>query len=151
MTQTSSILAGLIGPGIQASRTPAMHEHEGDAQGIRTLYRLIDLDQLGLDTQGAPSTKQKKSWVDPIVGVRLGLYFSQNVFLLLSGDVGGFGVGMDLQWQAKLDIGFRASESLTIWLGYRALNQDFDDAGDQGRFAMDATYQGPELGATFSF
>ncbi|MBV2131681.1 shikimate dehydrogenase [Pseudomonas sp. MAP12] len=54
MTQTSSILAGLIGAGIQASRTPAMHEHEGDAQGIRTLYRLIDLDQLGLDTQALP-------------------------------------------------------------------------------------------------
>ena len=54
MTQTSSILAGLIGAGIQASRTPAMHEHEGDAQGIRTLYRLIDLDKLGLDTQALP-------------------------------------------------------------------------------------------------
>lgn len=54
MTQTSSILAGLIGAGIQASRTPAMHEHEGDAQGVRTLYRLIDLDKLGLDTQALP-------------------------------------------------------------------------------------------------
>jgi len=47
---TSSILAGLIGAGIQGSRTPAMHEREGDAQGLRYLYRLIDLDQLGLDS-----------------------------------------------------------------------------------------------------
>jgi len=44
------ILAGLIGAGIQASRTPALHEHEGDAQGLRYLYRLIDLDHLHLDT-----------------------------------------------------------------------------------------------------
>ena len=29
------ILAGLIGSGIQASRTPALHEQEGDAQGLR--------------------------------------------------------------------------------------------------------------------
>ena len=47
MSAPRSVLAGLIGAGIQASRTPALHEHEGDAQGIRYLYRLIDLDLLG--------------------------------------------------------------------------------------------------------
>ncbi|WP_286913766.1 MULTISPECIES: shikimate dehydrogenase [unclassified Pseudomonas] len=44
-----AILAGLIGRGIQLSRTPALHEHEGDAQALRYLYRLIDADQLQLD------------------------------------------------------------------------------------------------------
>ncbi|MFJ4392148.1 shikimate dehydrogenase [Pseudomonas soli] len=48
------ILAGLIGRGIQASRTPALHEHEGDAQALRYLYRLIDADQLGLDDSALP-------------------------------------------------------------------------------------------------
>ncbi|PMY44917.1 MULTISPECIES: shikimate dehydrogenase [Pseudomonas] len=50
MTQQNTVLAGLIGAGIQASRTPALHEHEGDAQGLRYLYRLVDLDQLQLDS-----------------------------------------------------------------------------------------------------
>ncbi|MBP1143780.1 shikimate dehydrogenase [Pseudomonas sp. PvP027] len=49
-----SILAGLIGSGIQASRTPAMHEREGDAQGMRYLYRLIDIDALQLDIDALP-------------------------------------------------------------------------------------------------
>ncbi|WP_137821563.1 shikimate dehydrogenase [Pseudomonas sp. D(2018)] len=49
-----SVLAGLIGAGIQASRTPALHEHEGDAQSLRYLYRLIDLDQLKLDSSALP-------------------------------------------------------------------------------------------------
>lgn len=53
-TQAPSILAGLIGAGIQASRTPAMHEHEGDALGVRYIYRLIDLDQLQLDSSALP-------------------------------------------------------------------------------------------------
>lgn len=48
------ILAGLIGAGIQASRTPALHEQEGDAQGLRYLYRLIDLDQLHMDSSTLP-------------------------------------------------------------------------------------------------
>jgi shikimate dehydrogenase len=54
VTQNNAVLAGLIGAGIQASRTPALHEHEGDAQGLRYLYRLIDLDQLKLDSSALP-------------------------------------------------------------------------------------------------
>ncbi len=53
-SKTPSILAGLIGAGIQASRTPALHEHEGDAQGMRYLYRLIDIDALKLDSSALP-------------------------------------------------------------------------------------------------
>ncbi|MEG5263516.1 shikimate dehydrogenase [Pseudomonas sp. JDS28PS106] len=52
--KNSSVLAGLIGAGIQASRTPALHEHEGDAQGLRYLYRLIDLDALGVTADALP-------------------------------------------------------------------------------------------------
>ncbi|TFF03417.1 shikimate dehydrogenase [Pseudomonas sp. BCA14] len=48
------ILAGLIGSGIQASRTPALHEQEGDAQGLRYLYRLIDLAPPHLDINALP-------------------------------------------------------------------------------------------------
>lgn len=50
----SSILLGLIGAGIQASLTPALHQAEGDAQGLRLLYRIIDLDTLGLDAAALP-------------------------------------------------------------------------------------------------
>ncbi|TCT96050.1 shikimate dehydrogenase [Pseudomonas sp. LP_4_YM] len=49
-----SILVGLIGRGIQASRTPALHECEGDAQSLRYLYRLIDADELGLKDSALP-------------------------------------------------------------------------------------------------
>lgn len=37
-----SILLGLIGQGLDLSRTPAMHEAEGLAQGRATVYRRID-------------------------------------------------------------------------------------------------------------
>jgi shikimate dehydrogenase len=49
-----SFLVGLIGSGIQASRTPALHEREGDEQGVRYTYKIIDLDQLGLTHQALP-------------------------------------------------------------------------------------------------
>lgn len=40
------ILVGLLGKGIQLSRTPAMHEAEGQAQGIPYVYRLLDTDRM---------------------------------------------------------------------------------------------------------
>jgi shikimate dehydrogenase len=43
-----AFLVGLIGAGIQASLTPALHEREGAAQGLRYMYQLIDLTALGL-------------------------------------------------------------------------------------------------------
>ena len=44
----ATVLAGLIGTGIQKSLTPTMHEREGAALGIPYIYKLIDLDALGL-------------------------------------------------------------------------------------------------------
>ncbi|ABF43809.1 Shikimate dehydrogenase (plasmid) [Deinococcus geothermalis DSM 11300] len=40
------LLAGLIGSGIQKSLSPALHEAEGDAQGLRIMYQRLDLDVL---------------------------------------------------------------------------------------------------------
>jgi len=42
------LLIGLIGGGIQASRSPALHEAEAEALGLRGFYHLVDLDRLGL-------------------------------------------------------------------------------------------------------
>jgi shikimate dehydrogenase len=47
-TAKPTVLCGLIGKGIQASLTPALHMQEGEAQGLRFVYRLIDLTVLGL-------------------------------------------------------------------------------------------------------
>ncbi len=44
---TRTIQVGLIGSGIQLSRSPALHEAEGKANGLALSYELIDLDRLG--------------------------------------------------------------------------------------------------------
>lgn len=54
MQEQRSVLLGLIGYGIQASLTPAMHEQEGAAQGLKLLYKLIDLEKLDLDVKALP-------------------------------------------------------------------------------------------------
>jgi shikimate dehydrogenase len=44
---TAPIKVGLIGSGIQASRSPSMHMEEARALGMRLHYELFDLDRLG--------------------------------------------------------------------------------------------------------
>ncbi|PTH89992.1 shikimate dehydrogenase [Streptomyces sp. A244] len=43
-----SYLVGLIGSGIGPSLSPALHEREADRQGLRLVYRPIDIDTLGV-------------------------------------------------------------------------------------------------------
>jgi shikimate dehydrogenase len=42
-----TLQVGLIGSGIQLSRSPALHEAEGRANGLDLRYRLLDLDERG--------------------------------------------------------------------------------------------------------
>jgi shikimate dehydrogenase len=50
----ASFLLGLIGAGIQSSRTPALHERAAAEQGLRLVYKLIDLDRLRLGADALP-------------------------------------------------------------------------------------------------
>ncbi|KQX56457.1 MULTISPECIES: shikimate dehydrogenase [Ensifer] len=53
-TLVRPLKAGLIGAGIQASLTPAMHMAEGAAQGLRYAYELIDLSEIGATENDLP-------------------------------------------------------------------------------------------------
>ncbi len=54
MTVHRSRLVGLIGAGIQASRTPGMHEREARHHDIAYVYRLLDLERLGIGAEVLP-------------------------------------------------------------------------------------------------
>ncbi|MGW1726469.1 shikimate dehydrogenase [Streptomyces sp. NPDC002306] len=41
-------LVGLIGSGIGTSLSPALHEREADRKGLRYVYRIVDIDVLGV-------------------------------------------------------------------------------------------------------
>ncbi|MEF7613451.1 shikimate dehydrogenase [Aquincola sp. MAHUQ-54] len=53
--QPRKVLVGLIGAGIQRSLTPAMHEEEAAAHGLRLHYQLIDLDRAGVGAEALPT------------------------------------------------------------------------------------------------
>ncbi len=58
-----AMLVGLIGRGIQASRTPYMHEAEGARLGLPYIYRLIDLDCLPPAAAHLPTLLDAAEWL----------------------------------------------------------------------------------------
>ena len=92
-----------------------------------------------------------KSWIDPFVGVHLMTPLSQRWWFGARGDIGGFGVGSDMAWQAYADVGFRASKVFSIILGYRAIEMDYEDGSGRDLFRYDMLIAGPQLAVAFSF
>jgi shikimate dehydrogenase len=54
ITASNMIRAGLIGAGIQGSRSPALHLREAAAHGLEFSYELIDLETLGASPDRLP-------------------------------------------------------------------------------------------------
>src|SRR6185312_4509520 len=44
-----AVLIGLVGRGIESSRSPIMHQREGARLGMDYIYRLIDFDQFDIE------------------------------------------------------------------------------------------------------
>ena len=116
--------------------------------------RVTDLStKVGLGDPVITELEGSDTFYDPVVGVRVLTPLSQNGrwWLQARGDIGGFGASMDFTWQAMANVGFKPTERISIFGGYRALGQDFKDAGGSERFSLDVIYYGPVFGVGFHF
>ncbi|MGK6356907.1 hypothetical protein ACMGDH_16965 [Sphingomonas sp. DT-207] len=115
------------------------------------------LNDLGLEISGrgplggSVTVSPSKSWVDPIVGMRVNLPISGSADLTVLTDVGGFGIGSDVSFQAWPSFGFRLSKSAKAMVGYRLLYTDYEDGEGLDRFAYSVLTHGPTLGVQFRF
>jgi len=82
MNPGSSYLVGLIGAGIQASRTPSMHEREAAKQGLHCEYRLIDLEKLQVGAEALPDLL-KEAESEGFSGLNITYPCKQSVLALL--------------------------------------------------------------------
>ena len=90
---------------------------------------------------------RSETWIDPIVGIAGQVKLGGGFAIKAEGDVGGFGVGADLDWQVLGAIQYQLNESVTLEAGYRYLSVDFDD----GDFLYDVAMQGPIIGGSIRF
>lgn len=96
---------------------------------------------------------QGASWVDPLIGLQYNVPFADRWRFNLRGDIGGFGVGSDFSYQALVNLGWQATDSVRLVFGYRLIGFDYED-GDRGSRSYqryDLTEQGPLAGIAFTF
>lgn len=91
---------------------------------------------------------QTADWVDPFVGLR-GLYhFTDRFYAVAKADVGGFGVGSELTWQAYAGLGWRFNKHVSTEIGYRHMDVDYD--GGNGA-AYDLALSGAQVALCIRF
>ena len=130
------------------------------------LFRAVDLPNQGFDIGGGariwnartklslnpgllPGGTQKDSttWADPLLAARYRLDLTQRFGLTAYGDIGGFGAGSTLTWQAIGSLDYRAAEWVVLRAGWRYLAVD----KKRGDFRLDLDFNGPFVAATFRF
>lgn len=102
------------------------------------------------------SFEDGKHWVDPIIGARTIWGLSRHWNIIVSGDVGGFGVGSDFAWSANGLFGYRfglfgGKDNANFLFGYRALCQDYKEGSGADLFEYKATMHGPIVGLGIGF
>jgi hypothetical protein len=80
-----------------------------------------------------------EDWYDPFIGARYRRDLSKKWEFAGRFDFGGFGVGSDFTWNLVTAFGYRFSRKRAVILGWRILDQDFDE----DNFRWDIQMSGP--------
>jgi hypothetical protein len=104
-------------------------------------YRVIDSDRLKIDalagfrywyfgenlsfTTNTLNFSGVQSWVDPLVGGRITGILTPKVEVSIGGDVGGWGVGSQIDYQIFGLLGYRIKPAMALQVGYRYLYFDY--------------------------
>ena len=116
--------------------------------------RLVDIDaslELRLINGTTLAGDEQQTWVDPLVGLRYATPIGKSWSFVGRADVGGFGVGSHLAWQALAHFDWQISKHFGVAIGYVILDIDYDDGRGSDYFLYDIAAQGPIAAATFAF
>jgi hypothetical protein len=116
-------------------------------------YRLLDSEKIKADalagfrywhfhesvgfTTNSLNFSASQNWVDPVVGGRITGILTPKFEVTIGGDVGGWGTGSQIDYQAFGLLGYRIKPALALQAGYRYLY--FDYRRSRGSFIDTAT------------
>jgi hypothetical protein len=108
---------------------------------------------LSQDVQFSPSTpglniSASQNWADPLVGSRIVTPLSPKINVVIAGDVGGWNVGSQLEYQIVGLLGYKIRPSWMLQAGYRYLDVNF--RGGEGS-VFDVVMSGLVFGVSINF
>lgn len=98
---------------------------------------------------GSFVSKVDRSFLEPFLGGRLGLWINPKMAALLRYTIGGFGLAEDnnLDMDMELDVGYKVHKNIYVYAGWRARYVSFSTDA----LSLNAWVNGPVLGAVFAF
>jgi len=88
-------------------------------------------------------------WADPLIAARYHRDFGNGFGLTAYVDVGGFGIGAQVDWQITGTLDYALKPWLDLQLGYRSFNVNYSASNNP--LGFDVHMKGPILGATMRF
>ncbi|MFM8746300.1 MAG: hypothetical protein ACKOED_06490 [Aestuariivirga sp.] len=129
-------------------------------------YAVLDTDELGIDLFAGGrlwsvqndfalngglldgiEADDGASWVDPLAGAKLRWNLTPDIYATGWAFIGGFGVGSDLMWDVMAGAGYKFTDNVSVFAGYRAASVDYSGDG----FVYDVVEKGPVMAAVFQF
>jgi len=113
-------------------------------------YVSTDIDVSTRREQPVPVSRAASrdvDWLDPLIGIRAGVNLTDKIAVRGLADVGGFGAGSQLTWEAFAGGSYAFTDWLLGEVGFRYLDIDYE----ANRADLDISILGPTIGLTFQF
>jgi hypothetical protein len=109
-----------------------------------------DMDFFAPDPVGNHFVSRNLHFVDPMVGLRTYLALTKKFGIAASGQIGGFGVGSDLQTVLSGSLVYNFTNWLAVSVGYKYWYFKYADSSAPVSH-LEQTLQGPTLGLQFKY
>jgi opacity protein-like surface antigen len=97
--------------------------------------------------------QQGRTWLEPMLGGKLGVQVSDPLTFWVRGDVSGFGLAgdTDLSWNVLFGADWWVRRNLSLQLAYRFYSIDYSNGSGDNAFGFTENFNGPFISATFHF
>lgn len=92
----------------------------------------------------------KQSWTDPVIGGRMSWELTKRLVFTMRGDIGGFGLGSEFEWNLMAGLGYRLS-NITFLGAYRIWYAKYENGSGDDLFVYDITTSGPGVAMVIHF
>jgi hypothetical protein len=98
-------------------------------------------------------TDQGRTWIEPMLGGKLGLQISDPITFWIRGDASGFGMAGDtnLSWNLLAGMDWWVNRTTSLQLGYRFYEINYKNGTENNAFGFEQSFNGPFIAATFHF
>lgn len=94
-----------------------------------------------------------EEWVEPFIGARLKYDLTNNLAAGVRADIGGFGIGSasKLTWNLVAGIDWQFKENISLKLGYKIFDMDYERGSGSDNIGFDGKLHGPIVALNIRF